>query len=227
MRGVSFFARILSTSLLALLLGGLARPVAAASAEACPPDAAWESLCNVEPELRRPYLLIEQVAELPGSRDRISGIVRERKVTIRWDWVDGGPNHLGSYNAITGEVLVAASLRGEPDRVQASVLAHELWHAYGGLQGWYRPATRAACLEDERSAFGTGLLFYRAFRAASGPDAAPRSLIDGWLVQLDQDWLRRGANQPALEAIANEHLVRDGYMQRCLQYPAWQLAQPG
>lgn len=221
----SYLARLCSTAALALLLGGLAWPAATASAETCAPDAPWQSLCNVEPELRRSYQLIEQVAQPAEARDRISGIVRERRVTVRWV-VDDQPNHLGSYNALTNEVLVASSLRGEPDRVEASILAHELWHAYGGMQGWYRPATRAACLQDERSAFSTGLVFYHALRAASGADAGPRGVIDGWLIQLEQDWQRRGGDA-GLEAVANEHLVRDGYLQRCLQYPAWQVNLPG
>ena len=215
----------------ALVLGamvlGVGRPAPVDGAGPCPLDAAWDSLCNVEPELRRSYGLIEQVVDLPGTRDRISGMVRERRVNVRWNWDDVNIAHLGAFNALTSEVLVSAHVRGEPDRVEASILAHELWHAYGGMQGWYRPATRAACLQDERSAFATGLLFYDHLLARSGPEAAPRSQVDAWLMQLVQDWRRRGGGESAMEAIANEHLVRDGYLQRCLRYPASNAALPG
>ena len=202
------------------------RPAEAAT-DPCPPGFQWDSLCNVEPELQRSYLLLERLTELADYGEPISALVRERRVTIRWDWDDTDRAHLGSFDPLTNEVLLPAHVRGEPDRVEATILAHELWHAYNSSQGWYRAANRANCLQDERSAFSTGVVYYSRFLAMAGADPSPRSAVDSLLVRLDQDWRGRGGTAAALDAVANEHLVRDGYLQRCMRYPSWQAALPG
>ena len=190
---------------------------AQASSEPCGASPDWSSLCNVEPELRQPFLMIEQVVDLSYSRDRLSRIVRDRNVTIDWDWNAASAIHLGAYLPRSGQVLVAARVRGEPARVEASILAHELWHAYGSWQGQYRPFTEASCLADERAAFMTGLLYYNRLLTQSG-DARPGSPLDDLMMQIDARWRLSGGDQAALEAIADDHLGVDGYHQYCAQF---------
>ena len=224
MRQHPLLGRLLALLALAAIPFGVGSDRAEATADPCASGLDADALCNVEPELRRSYLMLERVAELADYHGPISALVRERRVTIRWDWDDTDRTHLGSFNPLTNQVLLPAHIRGEPDRVEATILTHELWHAHASQQGWYRPASRASCLQDERSAFGTGVVYYSRFLSMAGADATPRSTVDSWLIQLDRDWRRRGGTAAALDAVSNEHLVRDGYMQRCLRYPSWQTA---
>jgi hypothetical protein len=194
---------------------GQARAVEVA-AERCPAGTPRDSLCNVEPELRPAYLAIERVADLPHTGQRIAVLVRERRVRIDWDWGDTNPYHLGQYRAADGRVVVAAHLRGQPDRVEAAVLAHELWHAYAASQGLF-PATMAGCLEDEKAAFMVGAAYYNRLLHRSA-DREPRSEIDARMLAIDREWFRRGASQADLETLADEHLASNGYLQRCARY---------
>jgi hypothetical protein len=188
----------------------------AAAAELCPPGTPRDSLCNVEPELRRAYLAVERVGDLPYTGERIAALVRERRVRIEWDWADANPYHLGQYRAAAGQVAIAAHLRGQPDRVEAAVLAHELWHAYAGSHNLF-PATAAGCLEDEKAAFMVGAAYYNRLLHLAA-DKAPRSEVDARMQAIDREWLGRGGAQADLDTLADEHLAANGYLQRCSRY---------
>ena len=185
-----------------------------ADVEPCAEGAPWESLCNVEPELRRSFLRLERVAELAHFRERISGMVRNRRVTIEWEWSLTDRETLGGYNRRTHQVLMPPHLRGGPDRVEAAIMAHELWHAYTEHVGVFQPFTAANCLEDERQAFKVGMLFYVRLYAAEAPSELAND-TEGFLWLLAREWDRRGGSDAALDALAQEHVVDRGYYFRC------------
>jgi hypothetical protein len=201
----------------ALLAGLLLRAgEVRAAPEPCPPDAPWEALCNVEPELRPSYLWLERVAELTYFRERISGTVRDRRVTVEWDWEASDPNQLGAYELRTRRVLLPTHLRGGPDRVEAAIMAHELWHAYADLHGRHRPLTLHTCLEDEKEAFAVGVLFYAHVYARTGEPGRPMTAADDHLRQLMLEWEEGGGTDAVLAAMAQRHVVDKGYFFRCM-----------
>ncbi len=191
----------------------------AAAAAACVSGTPRESLCNVEPELRRSYLLIEQVEDLAFTRERIANVVRGRHVSIVWDWNDLDQNHLGAFRAHDSQVVIPAHVRGQPAYVEAAILAHELWHAHASSQNLY-PATVSGCLENERAAFMVGVAYYHRLLEPSLDLSTPRTDIDARMFALDQDWQQHGGTQSALESLAGDHLARNGYHQRCARYPS-------
>lgn len=191
-----------------------------AAPEPCPPGTPWDSLCNVEPELRRSYLLIEQVADLPWFRDRISGMVRDRKVTVEWDWHDLQRSHLGAFYSETNKVLIPAAVRGNTDRVEAAILAHELWHSYANLLGWHRPFSLQSCLQDEKEAWMVGMTFYLKIYALGSERPEPHNEIDVMMMSTLYRWWQLGGGTPALESLANEHLAVNGYLQHCARASA-------
>jgi hypothetical protein len=189
--------------------------VVSAAPEPCPPNTPWESLCNVEPELRRSYLLIEQVGDLDTSRDALSGMVRDRKVRVEWDWQDVNVTHLGAFMPWTRQVLVPAHIRGQPDRVEAAILAHELMHAFANHLGLFRPFTQQSCLEDEKLAFMIGQIYYDRVSQFSGRPDRPATNLDATFSLQQLDWALRGGKRAGLEQMAHEHLIRNGYLAHC------------
>ena len=154
------------------------------------------------------------MAELAYFRERISGMIRNRHVTVEWDWSITDQDTLGGFHRRTRQVLMPPHLRGGPDRVEAAILAHELWHAYAEHVGWFQPLTASSCLEDERQAFKVGLLFYVRLHAAEAP-SEPAGGPDGFLWLLAREWDRRGGSDAALAEMAQEHVVDRGYYFRC------------
>ena len=62
------------------------------------------------------------------------------------------------------------------------------------------------------------MAYYSRFLQQSA-DRSPRSEVDARMQALDQQWRQRGASQVAFESLADEHLARNGYHQRCGRYP--------
>lgn len=199
------------------LSGWLAWPVLArADPEPCPPDVGWDSLCNVEPELRRAFLWLERVDGLPHFRDRISAMVRDRHVTVEWDWDDWNTDHLGAYHRKTRQIKVPIHLReNSPNRVLAGILAHELWHAHAEVRGLFQPFTARACLDDERDAFVVGLLFYANVYWISGEPGRPMHEADEFYRELMLEWEQGGATAETLQTMAREYLADKGYVFIC------------
>jgi hypothetical protein len=207
-------------------LGGVAASMAAlhlpvppggaqVAGEPCPGDAPWSSLCNVEHDLRPAYLWIEQVKELSFFRERLSGMVRNRRVSVVWGHEIKDPDFLGGFKPQAREVVVAGHLRGGPDRVESSIIAHELWHAYGHHHG-KNTRTLHGCLEDEKEAFAVGLLFYDRLLAVSGERPVPKPGADSFFYGLREEWKQRGGTDAAMAAMADEHVKNRGYLFHCL-----------
>ncbi len=207
-------------------VGGLAVSMAAlqlavpsswahAAAETCAPDAPWKSLCNVEHDLRPAYFWIEQVKDLSFFRERLSGMVRNRRVSVKWERQIKDPDFFGGFKPRTREVFVAGHLRGGPDRVESSIIAHELWHAYGHHHGRFA-RTLHGCLEDEKEAFTVGMLFYDRILAVSGEPPGPRPGADTFFYGLWSEWKRRGGSDAAMATMADEHVQTRGYWFHCL-----------
>jgi hypothetical protein len=186
-----------------------------AAVQPCPDDSPWSSLCNVEHDLRPSYLWIEQVKELSHLRDRLSGMVRNRRVSVVWGHDIKDPDFLGGFKPQTREVVVAGHLRGGPDRVESAIIAHELWHAYGHHHG-RNTRTLHGCLDDEKEAFGVGLLFYDRLLAVSGERPLPKPGVDSFFYGLREDWKERGGSDAAMAAMADEHVKNRGYLFHCL-----------
>jgi hypothetical protein len=204
---------------LAISMAALQLPVPAgrahATVETCSPDASWSSLCNVEHDLRPSYLWIEQVEDLTYFRERISGMVRNRHVSVRWDRQIKDPDFFGGFKPQTREVFVAGHLRGGPDRVESSIIAHELWHAYGHHHG-RNTRTLYGCLEDEKEAFAVGLLFYDRLLAVSRERPVAKPGVDSFFYGLRLEWQARGGTDAAMAAMADEHVKNRGYLFHCL-----------
>ena len=217
-RGRRFLTRSAGALVIWAALSGPPSPVghAQAAPERCPTDAPWESLCNVEPELRRSYLWIERVADLTFFRERISGVVRNRQVTVEWAWEITDPDFLGGFSARNRRVVLPVHLRGGPDRVEAAIIAHELWHGYGDLTGRHRPETFQNCLEDEREAFMVGMLFYDRLYALTPERRQPTPGADAHFHGLRREWEERDGTDATLATMADEHVRNRGYFLRCL-----------
>ena len=176
----------------------------------------WESTCNIEPQLVAGYLRIEQVQDLGFYRDRISAMVRDRHVTVEWEAQETDLTHLGRFNARSRQVLIPRAIAREPDRVKAAIMAHELWHAVYAVRGYRRelsPSER--CLDNEREAFQTGLVFYDRMTRITAEPLVPLSRTDGYLFDLMFRWADRGSGPDGLRSLADEHVVQQGYHDRC------------
>lgn len=185
----------------------------------------WESLCNVEPELHDAFRWIERIGggEDFFLRDRLSAMIRDRHAAI--DWHPNGdlpiihPGLLGLYDPSTGRVYVPQALKGQPERVKATILAHELAHAIWQVDemGAGLDAVRG-CLANEALAYNVGLLLYARVFGLSGegdyPESAVDQLIMGDAAELGRLLNERGADE-AFRLAATRHLVRSGRRSRC------------
>ena len=179
-------------------------------------QAPWESLCNVDGTLRPSYLWLERVdlRGFDGFRDRISGMVRDKKVTVEWSR-EVPPGILGAWHSQTRRVLIPAQLQGQPDRVEAAILAHELWHSYNHLTGTHRPFTIASCLADEREAYMVGQLFYAGVFSLTGENTITSSPLDRTFLLDALAWIRSRTPAETLAAMAERHVRDNNYAAVC------------
>ena len=188
-------------------------------------DVAWDSLCNVEPDLREAFVLIEQIGGGEGLllRDRLSAMVRDRHAAIDWHPDQSlsvtHPGLLGMFDPSTGRVYVPRGLKDEPLRVRTAVLAHELTHAIwqvDGMDGDEEPAL--ACLANEALAYRVGLVLYARLIMMTNEGLEPRSRTDAGLQRELGAWLKLSDGKltaDALDKLAAAHLLRNGYVERC------------
>jgi hypothetical protein len=189
------------------------------------PPITAESLCNVDEGLRETFLLIENiVAESDGKiPDGITLVVRDRQVSAEWypatDPMALREGLLGIFSEERQEVHLAPSLRVEPQRVWASVLAHELAHSAllrNGTASQQRPAD--ACLEREAQAFKIGVRVFEQAKGRTG-DSQPTTPIDRHLSDELEIWRRASGGAQMTEAglddLANRHVFLHGYAIDC------------
>lgn len=193
-----------------------------------------ESLCNVEESLRDSFLLIERIVAMQRDGappevdaaplpDSVVLVVRERQISVEWystaNSTDLRDGLMGLYDENRHQIHLGPALRPEPQRVWASVMAHELGHAalqQEGVGGNLRPAE--ACLENEARAFKIGMVAYvYATRATSSePVVLPvdrhlASEVDLWHQFSGGERLTAGG----LDDLAARHIFLHGYTIDC------------
>ena len=188
-------------------------------------DVPWDSLCNVEPELREAFTLIEQIGGGEGLllRDRLSAMIRDRHAAIDWHPDQSlsvtHPGLLGMFDTSTGRVYVPQGLKHEPLRVRTAILAHELMHAIwdvDAMDGDEEPAI--ACLANEATAYRVGMLLYARVLAMTNEGSQPLSQADANLQHDLGAWLAYSGGKltvEGLDRLAADHVIGNGYVERC------------
>ena len=187
----------------------------------------WESLCNVDPGLREPFLLIEQIGGEPDFlvRNRLSAMIRDRHAAIDWhpngSLTSSHPGLLGMYDSSTSRVYVPQALRDEPQRVKTAVLAHELTHAIWDTDKFGAEMEGPlACIANEDLAYRVGMIIYARVFDMTGEGDRPRSALDASLMSQIVSWLElsggRRLTADGLELLSWQHLSGDGYLEKCL-----------
>ena len=188
-------------------------------------DVPWDSLCNVEPELREAFVLIEKIGGGEGLllRDRLSAMIRDRHAAIDWHPDPSisvtHPGLLGMFDSSTGRVYVPQGLRDEPLRVRTAILAHELTHAIWEVDGMDADLDPAlACVGNEMMAFRVGILMYARVIGMTDEGTRPRSQTDAGLQQQLAVWLQLSDGKltvEGLDKLAAAHVLRNGYVEHC------------
>lgn len=186
----------------------------------------FETLCNVDEELRDAFLLVERIVGADGlpMLSRVAGVVRDGAVSVDWypnpDQAALRRGLIGMYSDRDRRVYIPQLLREEPLRVRVSVMAHELDHAAWDVDQRGAGLTPGQdCLDGEIHAYKTGMLVYEFIRRVLDGPSDPSSEVDTYLDGELATWRQLSGSQTltdsGLNDLANRHIFGRGYDSHC------------